>query len=123
MEQSAFHVHSHLDIIINGVYFLVPSQVGIPGNCFYWLHTHDASGTIHIESPKSEDFTLTQFVDIWKTTGDFPISGAIPKIFVNGQLANSTLDDTKINKHDEIALVYGTMPSAISSFYQFNPGE
>src|ERR1700739_3215095 len=38
MEQSAFHVHSHLDVIINGVYFLVPSQVGIPGNCFYWLN-------------------------------------------------------------------------------------
>jgi hypothetical protein len=30
--QSAFHVHSHLDVIIHGVYFRVPSEVGIPGD-------------------------------------------------------------------------------------------
>ena len=65
MEQAAFHVHSHLDIIINGVNFLVPSQIGIPSNCFYWLHTHDESGKIHIEAPMLRDFTLGQLFDIW----------------------------------------------------------
>jgi hypothetical protein len=44
----------------------VPSQIGIPGNCFYWLHTHDESGIIHIEAPAHREFTLGQFFDIWK---------------------------------------------------------
>jgi len=64
MEQAVFHIHAHLDIIINGAYFLVPSQVGIPSNCFYWLHTHDESGIVHIEAPIHRDFTLGQFFDI-----------------------------------------------------------
>jgi len=65
MEQFAMHIHAHIDIIINGAYFLVPSQIGIPSNCFYWLHTHDESGKIHIEAPMLRDFTLGQFFDIW----------------------------------------------------------
>jgi hypothetical protein len=32
MEQSVFHIHAHMDVIINGAYFLVPSQIGISDN-------------------------------------------------------------------------------------------
>src|SRR5581483_8649942 len=56
-EQLLFHVHAHLDIIINGQYYLVPAQIGITNTCYYWLHTHDVSGIIHIESPVNRDFT------------------------------------------------------------------
>ena len=123
-EFAVLHIHAHLDFYVNGKHMTVPERIGIVDNkCLYWMHTHDASGVMHIESPKSEDFTLTQFIDIWKTTGDFPISGATPKIFVNGQSVNTTLDNIKINKHDEIALVYGTTPLVIPSVYQFNPEE
>ena len=123
-EFAVLHIHAHLDFYVNGKHMTVPERIGIVDNkCLYWMHTHDDSGVMHIESPKSEDFTLTQFIDIWKTTGDFPISGAIPKIFVNGQSVNTALDNIKINKHDEIALVYGTIPLVIPSVYQFNPEE
>ena len=65
-EQLLFHIHAHLDIIINGQYFLVPAQIGIiTDKCFYLLHTHDVTGIIHIESPINRDFTLGQFFDIW----------------------------------------------------------
>jgi hypothetical protein len=60
-EQLLLHVHAHLDININGQYYLVPSQVGITNACYFWLHTHDVSGIIHIESPVNRDFTLVQF--------------------------------------------------------------
>jgi hypothetical protein len=30
------------------------------------LHTHDASGTIHVESNTKRDFRLGEFLDIWK---------------------------------------------------------
>ncbi|TLX82848.1 MAG: hypothetical protein E6L00_02540 [Thaumarchaeota archaeon] len=76
-----------------------------------------------MESPKSREFTLGEFIDIWKATNEFPISGATPKIFVNGQAVSTSLSETKIQKHDEIVLVYGNKPSQIPSFYQFPEGE
>jgi hypothetical protein len=130
MEQSAFHVHSHLDIIINSVYFLLPSQVGIPGNCFYWLHTHDESGKIHIEAPMLRDFTLGQFFDIWnkKLSNDqifnYVANANNPlKVYVNGTKVpdGTNYRDIKLNTgrsaHNEIAIVYGTPPSAIPKSY------
>jgi len=135
MEQFAMHVHSHLDIIINGVNFLVPSQIGIPSNCFYWLHTHDESGIIHIEAPMQRDFTLGQFFDIWnKTFNNDQIFNYVPnansplKVYVNGtKVPNSTnYRDIKLNNglnaHEEIAIVYGTRPSTIPSSYNFPEG-
>jgi hypothetical protein len=130
MEQSAFHVHSHLDIIINGVYFLVPSQVGIPGNCFYWLHTHDESGKIHIEAPMLTDFTLGQFFDIWnkKLSNDqifnYVANANNPlKVYINGTKVpdGTNYRDVKLNTersaHNDIAIVYGTPPSVIPKNY------
>jgi hypothetical protein len=137
MEQSAFHVHSHLDIIINGVYFLVPSQVGIPGNCFYWLHTHDESGKIHIEAPMLRDFTLGQFFDIWgKKLSNDQIFNYVANannplhVYINGTKVPDGTNYRDINlntnrsAHNEIAIVYGTAPSAIpKSFDGYLQGE
>jgi hypothetical protein len=57
-EHVAFHIHTHLDIIINGKSFTVPSQIGIKSDerCLYWLHTHDDTGIIHVEAPEKRDF-------------------------------------------------------------------
>ena len=123
-EYVAQHIHAHLDIFVNDKLYLIPQGIGIKDNtCLYWLHTHTANGVIHIESPTQQQFMLSQFIDVWKSSGDFPISGAMPMIFVNGQLVNSTIDNTKINKHDEIVLVYGNTPPVVPSFYQFDQGE
>jgi hypothetical protein len=61
-----FHIHTHLDIFINGNHYTVPSQIGIKPDdrCLYWLHTHDDNGVIHIEAPEKRDFTLGKFFDI-----------------------------------------------------------
>ena len=131
VEQLLFHIHAHLDIIINGVYFLVPSQIGIPGNCFFWLHTHDESGIIHIESPVNRDYTLGQFFDIWnkKLNNDqifnYVVNANNPlTVYVNGtKVPNGTnYRDIKLHAHDEIAIVYGTPPSTIPSSYKFPQG-
>jgi len=50
-EQNAFHIHAHLDIFVDGEPFDVPADIGITNSCTYWLHTHDLTGIIHIESP------------------------------------------------------------------------
>ena len=65
-EQTIFHIHAHLTVVVDGAARQVPAAIGIPGaqpqsaaqgpfissgTCFYWLHTHAADGIIHIESP------------------------------------------------------------------------
>ncbi|MFL6320724.1 MAG: hypothetical protein ACJ72Q_09640 [Nitrososphaeraceae archaeon] len=67
MSKFLFHVHAHLNIFVNGQLMYIPPQIGIiPEKCIYWLHTHDETGIIHIESPIKTDFTLGQFLDLWK---------------------------------------------------------
>lgn len=64
-EQLAYHVHAHVTILDNGQPVSVPADVGIPGACIYWLHTHDTTGVVHVEAPSAHPFTLGQFFDIW----------------------------------------------------------
>lgn len=66
MEHFTLHIHAHLNIFINGEGYSIPSNVGIiPNQCIYWLHTHDDTGIIHIESPENRTFILGEFFDIW----------------------------------------------------------
>lgn len=122
-EYSTFHIHAHLDVFVNGQHAIVPQNIGIMDNkCLYWLHTHDTSGIMHIESPQEKNFTLGQFVDIWSATGSASPPSGDPTVFVNGQEVSTSLADTQLNPHDEIALVYGQAPPNIPSFYQFAEG-
>src|SRR5215831_20197521 len=137
MEQATFHVHSHLDVFINGRYFEVPSQIGIPGNCFYWLHTHDNSGKIHIEAPMLREFTLGQLFDIWgKKLSNAQIFNYVANannplhVYINGTKVPDSTNYRDINlntnrsAHNEIAIVYGTPPSSIpKSFDGYQAGD
>jgi hypothetical protein len=80
-----YHVHVYLGVIVNGSWLADPTAIGMvdPGpaqngfvdtaSCFYWIHTHDSSGYIHLESPSaapvtSSEFTLGNVMDIWGQT-------------------------------------------------------
>jgi hypothetical protein len=133
MEQAAFHIHAHLDILINGQTYAIPPQIGIiRGKCFYWLHTHDDSGIIHIESPVTRNFTLGQFFDIWnkKFSNTQIINNMVNSkntlsVYVNGSKINPIVNyrDIKLSGHDEIAIVYGMRPAnPTPSKYHFAEG-
>ena len=74
---NTYHHHVHLSIFYNGTQLAAPEGVGIlgvpgknpkfiyHGTCFYWLHTHDKTGIIHIEPSNADTFNLKQFFDIW----------------------------------------------------------
>jgi len=124
-EYLVFHIHAHLDIFVDGKPVVVPAQIGIEdATCFYWLHTHSTDGIIHMESPAEKQFTLGQFFDIWKSTGlGVTPTGDSLIIYVNGQAVTTDLKNTPLNAHDEIALVYGNLPTKVPAFYQFPEGE
>jgi hypothetical protein len=136
MEHFIMHIHAHLDIFINGNPYQVPPQIGIiPNQCIYWLHTHDDTGIIHIESPEKKDFTLGEFFDVWrqkfdnsqifdnKVRKDGSNTNAL-NVYVNGNKVSNSTDyrGIKLNEHDEIAIVYGAPPKMIPKSYQFPEG-
>ena len=67
-EQLAYHIHAHLSMYINGQPFSLPANIGIAsdGSCIYWLHTHDGTGVVHIESPNSNTYSLGTFFKMWE---------------------------------------------------------
>jgi hypothetical protein len=68
IEHLVFHNHTKLVVKIQNKTQNIPGGLGIiPNNCIFWLHTHDESGIIHIESPVKQTYTLGQFLTIWKT--------------------------------------------------------
>jgi hypothetical protein len=132
MEQLQYHIHAHLDVYVNGHSIYIPPQIGIiDDKCIYWLHTHDSTGIIHIESPIKKDYALGQFFQIWKSklgnSSSFEevLGGKqVPTVYVNGNKVPSNINykDVKLNAHDEIALVYGNPPKSIPSKYSFPEG-
>lgn len=72
MEAQGVHVHSHVAIFYNGRQVELPGFIGaVPsgdGGCFYWVHTHDGSGIVHIEAPAGtygRQYTLHDLFAIW----------------------------------------------------------
>lgn len=61
----SMHIHPRLEIIINGSQFPIPTNVGISTSCMMALHTHDETGTIHVEYPTNHNFTLGDFFSNW----------------------------------------------------------
>ena len=136
MEFTKFHIHTHLDIFVDGKPITVPSQIGIDpeGKCLYWLHTHDDTGIIHIESPVERKFMLGNFIDIWKQSfkntqlfDNSTRSGTnnTLSVYVNGikEPTGSNFRNTSINAHDEIALIFGPIEdSKIPKKYEFQQG-
>ena len=101
------HIHSNLNVTVNGKSLIVPNGIGI--NSTLWndhsldkfgterkttifgmitpamspLHTQDSSGTIHVESTENRNYTLGQFLNIWGK----PLEGSKVIFFIDG---NST---------------------------------
>ncbi len=80
------HIHPKLNVTIDNKTTMVPNQIGIDPSL--WsnhtldnygmqempemsmagmapLHTHESSGTIHVESSINKNYTLEEFLNIW----------------------------------------------------------
>jgi hypothetical protein len=131
MEYAKYHVHAHLDIYVNGVHKTLPALIGMSesGRCLYWLHTHDTSGVIHVESPGRTNFTLGEFFDVWyKPLNEHEIAswktqkGTHVMAFVNGQLYKGNIRDIPLRSHEEITLEIGPKWVTPPDHYDFPKG-
>lgn len=127
------HAHAHLDVSIDGQPVVVPGGIGIGRSSegISPLHTHNASGVIHIESSVNRAYTLGEFFTEWDVSlspdnvGGLRVGdGKTLRIFVNGSQVAGNPAAVIINAHDEIALIYGNHQSAgpIPSRYEFPSG-
>lgn len=135
-EQTLFHIHAHLAVYVHGESRLVPAGVGIApplqivngfverGSCLAWLHTHDETGVIHIESPVQRTFTLGNFFDVWgqplTPTRVGPAQGPVTA-YVNGQPFASAPATIPLDAHAVIQLDVGA-PVVAPQPYAFPPG-
>ena len=117
-EQLAYHIHQHLFILVDGNPQTVPAYIGIPGGpilpkCIYWLHTHDDSGIIHVESPVEALYTLGQFFDIWgqplnsSEVANHHVTGGALKVFVDAKTYSGDPRDIPLKAHTRIVLEIG----------------
>jgi hypothetical protein len=118
-EQLAVHVHAHLSILVAGNEAQVPSNIGINSDqqCLYWLHTHDASGIIHIEAPASSanrKFKLGEFFDVWGKRLDRTHVGATTLtsnqtmvVFVDGKTYTGDPRQIVMQNHTQIVIEVG----------------
>ena len=106
------HNHVNLKVTSNGQPIQVPAQIGIaqvgkPENTLLFgdhsldkygmegmspLHTHDAKGTIHVESNTIRDYKLGELLDIWKGLG------------TNGNNIQAIMDNETVSDYRNIIL-------------------
>ena len=130
------HIHAHLSVFYKGEQMAVPYGIGIikpfrvvhdfveGGKGYYWLHTHDATGILHIESPDKRTYTLGNFFDIWgMPLGKHNVAGlkGNTRAYVNGRIYSGEIRDIVLNAHDQITLEVGK-PFFRPSIYVFPEG-
>lgn len=128
------HIHVHLDVLADGQAVPVPANIGIDvaRGGISPLHTHDASGVIHIESPVKRQFSLGEFFSEWGVSlsadnigGLRETDGKVVRAYINGELRTGGPAAIMFNQHDEIALVYGLPQSgeSVPATYDFPAGD
>jgi hypothetical protein len=126
-EGTVIHIHQHLDIFVNGKHETVPQSIGIfDGQYLTELHTHDARGVMHVESPTKRTFDLGDFFGVWgvrltnSCIGGYCRPQTPWRIYVNGLNYPGNPAGLVLVKHQEIAFVIGTTrPKHIPSTYNF----
>ncbi len=131
------HVHSHLDVFVNGKRVVVPAGIGIDVRnkavrkfenpqdgttgyggiappcdkaCISPLHTHFDDGVLHTEAKKNQFNRLGQFFTEWGV--NLPTKA---KVYVDGKRFNGDPHAIELKDKREIALVVGKPPAHIPS--------
>lgn len=142
-EHLTYHVHSHLDVFVNGTPVKIPAGIGIntrdPGvhhaalgdgslayggirmckqACISPLHTHADLGLLHTETSKPTPNRLGEFFVEWGVRLDRTCVGGYCNpdsilIYVNGKRYTGDPRRILLADHTEIAILIGSLPAKI----------
>lgn len=96
------HIHPILKITIDGKTEAVPANIGL-ASCERALHTHDETGTLHVEAQDSREYVLDDFFTVWGKTIErkgYAVSMTVDK------KPNTELGLLKLKDKQEIVLIY-----------------
>ena len=150
-EHLAYHVHSHLDVFVNGKRVTIPAGMGIdtldkavkhgplpdgsigygsivkcPRVCISPLHTHADFGFLHTETDKPVPNRLGQFFIEWGVRLDRSCVGGYCKpdsirVYVNGKRYLGDPRKILLANMREIAIVIGSLPGKIPMAFPVGP--
>jgi hypothetical protein len=133
-EQLFFHVHAHLDVLVDGKAEPVPPGIGISDElarafqqgkprcsqpCISPLHTHADDGVLHVENDKERQITLGQLFTEWgvrfndQCVGGYCAPDKPHKVYVGGVEFTGDASTIMLKDREEIAVVIGTPPASI----------
>ncbi len=122
------HAHAHLTIVIRGEQRPVPANIGITASSICWLHTHDSTGIIHIESGDNRAFTLGDFFSVWRQQLSTTQIGAervgrgeTVKAFENQKEWSGSPEAIVLDNKDDIVLELGPPYTTVAP-YVWPPG-
>lgn len=133
-EGTALHVHEHLDVFVHGRRVAVPAGIGIDTTQGFIspLHTHDASGVVHVESPDVRTFTLGELFGVWgvrltrRCLGGYCATGADRlRVYADGRELTGDPGVLPLAPQAEIVVAFGTpqqLPRPLPSRYAFPAG-
>ena len=146
-EHLAYHVHSHLDVFVNGSHVKIPAGIGIdthdmavhhgplpdgsiayggiikcPKVCISPLHTHADLGVLHTETDKPVPNRLGQFFVEWGVRLNRSCVGGYCRpdsirVYVNGKRNLGDPRQIRLVDRSEIAIVIGSLPKKIPSVF------
>ncbi len=108
------HKHAQLRIIIDGEEQIIPADIGIYSDIMRPLHTHDATGKIHIEGPCQRDFKLVEFFNVWNQAltneciFNYCTNNGTLKMTVNGRDVED-IENYYMKDFDNIKIEYSTI--------------
>ena len=116
-QMNGVHVHAHLTLFDRDHQLFLYAGIGRSqqGQCWYWVHTHDASGVIHIEGPDTSfKPTLGNFFDVWHQPLsrsqflDYTLGpGQAMRVYVNQQPYSGNPRNIRLQKHETITIEIG----------------
>lgn len=116
------HSHSLVSIYRDGVRLALPERIGLMG-CTYELHTHDRSGTVHVEPNVARPLTLGNFFGVWgqpiSRTAVAGLAGPVRYYLIENEVI-SRFDgnpaDIALGGHKEVIIVTGTAPAVVPKY-------
>jgi hypothetical protein len=133
-EALKLHIHQRMAVLVNGRFVPIPPGIGIDakGKFITELHTHDASGIIHVESPVDRKFTLGQFFDVWglrfssRCLGGYCAKGRRQvMVWTNARRVRTDPRKIPLTERLSIVVAYGTpdsVPRPIPPHFPFPKG-
>lgn len=131
-EGTTMHEHANVKIYVHGTQQTVPMDIGIDSatGMIQSMHTHDDTGTVHMESSRSRTFTLGEFFGVWGVRLTPSCMGAYCndqqneiRVYVDGQQQSGDPREITLDDQGVVVVTYGTekeLPDPIPSTFDFS---